>query len=209
MELKVFLWVLGRKWWIVLPTYAATLVATVLFTLNQVPVYQAELTLYVRPLAEIDDINTYVRSLDVLSKSSEVTSTYAQVASSRMVKNQVAAVLGLSEQDKEMLAVDSRPRSGSNAIEVTVEGRNPALVTDFANAVGDYAVLSAAELYENLEMVVLDQASEPSAPIRPKKERYFAAGAVLGLVLGIGLALLVHSWQTSPPGEPGSKTAEG
>lgn len=208
MELKAFLWLLGRKWWIIIPTYAITLVVTVLFTLNQAPVYQAEMTLYVRPMAQIDDVNQYVRSLDVLSKSPEVLSTYAQLGSSRQVKNQVAELLGLSRQDSDALVVTSEPLTGSNTIEVAVEGLDPALVTDFANAVGDYAVLSSVGLYEYLEMAVLDRASEPSVPIRPNRERYFAAGAILGLVLGVGLALLVHSWQTSPPGEPGSGSPE-
>jgi capsular polysaccharide biosynthesis protein len=208
MELKALLLLFARKWWIILPTYVVTLAATVFFTLNQAPVYQAGVMLYIRPLAEIDDVNQYVRSLDVLSKSSEVTSTYAQVASSRKVKNQVADVLGLSEQDRLMLEVESEHQSGSNTIEVTVEGPDSALVSDFANAVGDYAVLSASELYEYLELVVLDQADQPTTPIRPQKQRYFAVGAVLGLVLGVGLALLVHSWQTSPPGKPAPKTKE-
>jgi len=160
------------------------------FTFTQAPTYKATATFIVAPASSFDDMRSFVSGLDTLSKRAEIASTYAEVASSRMIKKAAANELGLSQVQKQTLTVESQLLAGTNVIEITVEGNDPALVRDFANMVGDKTIAYVQELYEVYDLKPLDRAVAPAFPIKPNKVLNLALGMVSGLVLGAGLAFL-------------------
>ena len=188
MEIKAYLRILGRYWWLVVLAFVVTLTATIVLTWTQEPVYESSATFIVAPKISLDDVRDFVDGLEVLSRRAEIASTYAQVASSRRIKEQAANELGLSPEQKESLRVNGQLLAGTNVLEITVEGNDPALVRDFANMVGAETLVYAEELYEAYELNLLDNAAFPSAPIRPNKPLNLSLGVVFGLVLGAGLA---------------------
>lgn len=95
------------------------------------------------------------------------------------------------------MSVSSRVRSGTNMIEITVEGTNPQLVQQFANQIGQSTLEYVNVLYEVYDMNILDDAVLPVAPIRPDTKMNLALSVVLGFVFGVGLALLLGSMSFS------------
>jgi diguanylate cyclase (GGDEF)-like protein len=198
MELRAYLRILIGKWWIVLPAFLITLTSTTVFTFTQVPVYQATATFVVTPNASFEDVRSYLSGLDVLSRRTEISTTYAEVANSHHIKNLAADELGLSPAQKRSLSVDSQLQAGTNILETTVTGNDPILVRDFTNAVGTQIVAYIQELYEMHELKPLDQATLPTSPIKPNKGLNLALAGILGLALGAGLAFLAEYLQAPP-----------
>ena len=196
MELKILLRTLLRKWWIVLPVLLVTFTFTVVLTFTQAPTYSVTATFVVAPNASFGDVKNFVNGLDILSRRAEIATTYAEVASSRLIKQEAATELNLSPEQRKSLSVESRLVAGTNVLEITVEGNDPAVVRDFANTVGTKTMTYARDLYEAFDLKSLDQATLPASSIKPNKKLNLALGAVLGLVLAGGIAFLSEYLQT-------------
>lgn len=188
MELKIYLRILLSKWWIVVPVFLVTLTATIVFTFSRVPVYSSTATFVVAPNAAFEDVRSFASGLDILSRRTEIASTYAEVAGSRLIKQK--ALESLDIPSTEELVVEGKLRAGTNVIEIAVEGNNPALVRDIANVVGTETMMYAQDLYETYILKQLDEASLPSAPVRPNKLLNLGLGLAGGIILGVGLAFL-------------------
>jgi len=196
VELKIYLRVLLKKWWIVSPAFLVTITATIVLTFTQAPTYRSVATFIVAPGRSFEDMRSFVSGLDTLSKRAEIASTYAEVASSRMIKSQAASELGLTADEKRSLTVESQLLAGTNVIEIAVEGNDPLLVRDFANMVGEKTIVYVEELYEVYDLKPLDPAITPAAPVKPNKVLNLALGVFSGLVLGGGLAFFSEYLQT-------------
>jgi diguanylate cyclase (GGDEF)-like protein len=190
MELKIYLRVLLRKWWMVLPVFLITFTTTIVLTFTQAPTYRATATFVVAPNSSFEDVRSFVSGLDVLSRRAEIARTYAEVTASRLIRQDAADELNLSWDQRRSLSVGSRLLAGTNVIEVTAEGNDPVLAKDVANVVGIKATAYVEDLYEAFEMKPLDEATLPASPIKPNKKLNLALGAILGLTLGGGLAFL-------------------
>ena len=196
MELKIYLRILLKKWWIVLPAFLITFTSTIVFTFTQAPTYRAVATFVVTPTSSFEDIKSFASGLDMLSRRTEIATTYTEVAISHLIRNQASEILGLSQSQRENLAVESKLRAGTNVLEITVEGSDPVLVRDFANTVGVQTIAYVQDLFETYSLSPLDEAATPDFPTRPNKMLNLALGGVFGLTLGVGLAFLSTYLQT-------------
>jgi hypothetical protein len=112
------------------------------------------------------------------------------------------------------ISVNGRLLSGTNVVEIAVEGPNPALVRDFAATVGTHTATFVKRVYGMYELEVLDEAAASSSPVTPRTLLNLLLGAVAGLVLGAGLALLsAYLWapakgRVPEPGPVLQKTVE-
>jgi len=190
MELKTYIRILMRKWWIVIPAFLITFTSTMAFTFAQAPTYRATATFVMSPSAAQGDVRAYVDYLDIMSRRTEIANTYTQVAMSNQIRQGVVTALGLSPAQDEKIDVESKQRAGTNVLEVAVEGSDPVLIADYANRIGAATIAYAEKLYEAYPLTPLDLASPPVDPLKPNKPLNLAVGAALGLVLGVALAFL-------------------
>jgi diguanylate cyclase (GGDEF)-like protein len=196
MELKIYLRTLLKKWWVILPVFLITFTATVVFTFTQASTYEAVATMIVAPAGSVGDVRGFANNLDILSSRTQIASTYAEVASSRSVRQEATQALNLSPDQAKSLIVGSKLRAGTNVLEITVEGNDPIVVADFANKVGEKTMAYAQKLYESYSVTTLDPARPPIEPIKPDRKLNLALGAMLGLALGVGLAFLSEYMQS-------------
>lgn len=189
MELKFYLRVLLKKWWIVVPTFLVTLTTVVVITYTQTPVYSATATFVIAPASSFSDVGSYASGLSILSKQGEIIATYNEVAASSRIKKMAAESIGL--ESTKGYSVSGDLIKGSNVMLVTVKGPEPTVVRDLTNAIGRVTIDYVDELYEIYIISPLDEAKLPLSPISPNKKRNIGLAAVLGLVLGTGIAFLV------------------
>jgi len=196
MELRTYLRVLFKYWWLVLIVFVIALGFTAWFTFSQVPIFESSATFIVRPTLSAEDARSELSGLDVLGRQGDIASTFAEMANSRQIKDKAAERLGISSSQRRSLSVDSQLVAGTYLLKITVEGPDPELIRDFANMVGDETIEFVEELYVTYELVTLDPATVPSLPSTPNKILNLALGAALGLVLGGGLAFLAYYLQS-------------
>jgi diguanylate cyclase (GGDEF)-like protein len=190
MELKVYLNILQKKWWIVLPIFLVTLTAGILFTYTQTPIYSATTTYTVVPSASFSDLNSFANGLDMLGRRDEIATTFAEIASSRRIKQLAMDSISLESGAGEDYLVSGRLRAGTNIIEFTVQGPDPIITRDLANAIGAATEEHVQGSYEVFALRSLDEAMMPEGPISPNKRLSLTLAALLGMILGGGLAFL-------------------
>jgi len=199
MELKTYLNTLIRKWWIVIPAFLITLTSGVVFTYTRTPIYSATTTYIVAPSSSFEDVRSFTSGLSTLSQRDEIATTFAEVASSRRIKNLALKSLALKSLALESgsgYSINNQLRRGTNIIEIEVVGPDPVITRDLANAVGATIEEYAQGLYEVFTLVLLDEATIPNKPISPKTTNNLILAAILGLLLGGGLAFLAEYLET-------------
>ncbi len=194
MELRLYLQMLRRGWWmVVLTALAATTVALAL-SFMATPIYRASTTLVVSPNVEAysaQDQAKIVSSLVALDKRS-IVGTYAEVLNSARIYKDALAELGLSEEQAEQYTHVAVVLPDANILELSVEGPDPVLTAALANKIGRNAVRYISDLYSVYRINILDPASVPTKPVRPQPARDAALAFTLGVLLG---ALLVFVWE--------------
>ena len=190
MELIIFLRLLLKRWWIITIMVIVCVFGAFLLSALQTPIYSSSATYVVSPSPRILNGTSYLSGLSVLGGQPAVTNTYASIAASASVKENAGVALGLNPAQTKSLSVFSRVQTGTNIIEITVEGEDPVLVQAFTTEIGLSAIDYVSKLDGVYDLRLLDGAMSPESPIKPNKRLNLIMGAVLGLVLGGSIAFL-------------------
>lgn len=198
MELKAYWRILRRRWWLVLFGFAVVFGLTWALTSRRPPIYEASTTFVIRPRVSESSVGEeFVRALDIVSRRVEINTTFAEVATSRLIKKQSIERLGLSSAEQQGLKVSARVIGGTNVMEISVEGPDPQITRDFANAIGAETVAYVGQLYDVFELEPLDEANLPRTPSRPNVPLNLAMGGVLGVALGACLVFVMQYLETA------------
>jgi diguanylate cyclase (GGDEF)-like protein len=190
MELKLYLQMLQRSWWIVLLTALAALCIALLAAYFLPPKFRSSTRLIVSPnLTAITDEREVVNAIEALDKRS-IISTYAEVINSGRVYDETTASLGIPSEVLEDYTYSTVVLPDANILEFSVEGPNPELVALIANNVGSRAIEFITNLYTSYNIDILDVAPVPDSPISPQPLRDSILAFGLGLVIGAVLAII-------------------
>jgi capsular polysaccharide biosynthesis protein len=137
----------------------------------------------------------------MVSRRVEINTTFAEVASSKLIKKQALEETEYSDSVRENLSVSAVVLGGTNILEITVEGPKPEIAQEYCDLVGQKTVEYVASLYDVFELQPLDSASLRTTPIRPNLLFNLLLGVFLGGGLGAGLSFLVE-FIVSPYTEP-------
>jgi capsular polysaccharide biosynthesis protein/GGDEF domain-containing protein len=192
MEVIAYVRILIKNWYLFLLGLMVTVIATLLFTLNQPKLYQAKASFVIRPRASLIVDDEFVSTLDTLSRRIEINNTFAEVADSRLIKQLAAGRLDLENSQLSGLSVNSRVLAGTNVLEITVKGKDPDLIRDFTGAVSAELITYVSELYDVFELGQLDEAETPRQPVSPKTKLNLMLGVALGSALGLALVFVAE-----------------
>ncbi|UXA20629.1 polysaccharide biosynthesis tyrosine autokinase [Mycobacterium sp. SMC-4] len=194
MNLHDFVKLLRARWITVCVTIAATLLGAVAFTLMTTPLYEASTRLFVSTTAGASLAETYQGN----RFSQERVVSYAELLMGETLAQRTVDKLGLDMSASELAAnVKATAKLDTVLINVAVLDKSPVRARDIANTLSDEFVSMVRELETpeggdrpDSRVVVEQRASIPSSPVLPKAETNIAVGLILGVVLGIGFALV-------------------
>ena len=189
MELRYYLRMLQRGWWIIAITALAALNVALVAAYVATPIYQASARFVVSPNPELIKAADVLNSLATLDKRS-IVSTYAEFLQSARIFQETVAGLGLNPDDLSDYSVLAVVLPDANILELSVEGPDPQLTALLANNVGQRGIDYIKTYYQVYDITMLDPATPPTEPISPQPVRDAGLSLVLGAVLGIALAIL-------------------
>ena len=205
MELKDYIRIVRKRWRIIVAVTLVVLAGAALATALSPKVYQAQTQLFVSTSGGSD-------SSALLSGSNftqQRVLSYANVITTPTVLDPVIGTLKLNTTAAQLGdQITATVPLNTVLIEVAVTNTDPRVAAEVADAVGKQFTKTVADLESvnkgqssPVKVSIVSAPTVPTAPISPKPTRNLALGVVLGLLLGLGLALLRDLLDTTIKGE--------
>ncbi|MBB0992408.1 polysaccharide biosynthesis tyrosine autokinase [Dietzia sp. SLG510A3-30A2] len=198
MDLRDLLSVLRARWIIIV---AATLIGGLValgMSLLTTPTYQSKIQFYVTVAGGDSAAAAYqgslgaqqrVQSYAALVKSTDITQQVVDAAGADLTAGQVATKTAATADAKTVL------------LNVAVTDSDPQRALQLARGFGDVlpAAINRLETPDGggpalAKLTVVNPPALPTSPVAPKTEQNVAIGLVLGLLVGIGIALLINTF---------------
>jgi receptor protein-tyrosine kinase len=187
---------LRSRWIIIGVTVVVTSAVVVATTLLTTPLYQASTRLFVSTTTGRSASEIYEGTLSSQKRSL----SYAKLITGESLAQRTADKLHLDlSADALRQKVRVSASSDTVLIDVSVLDPSPTKARDIANALSDEFVVMVRELETpanggrpDARVTVQQHASLPTSPVIPRTTRNVVFGLALGLLLGIGLAVLRH-----------------
>jgi len=194
MELTDYIRILRKNWMIIVIATLVGVGVAAAWSLTRTPQYEAQSTVFVSTQAG--------STIGELQQGSNFTQarvqTYTNLVRTPIVVNPVIAELGLGKTANELAAtVEASAALNTTLITITVTSPDPVEAADVANALGA-SLKSVVERLETpngtdvspVRIERVKDALPPLSPSSPNVPLNLALGALVGLALGIGVAVL-------------------
>lgn len=197
MDLRDLLSVLRARWIVIV---AATLLGGLLalgMSLLTTPTYQSRVQFYVTVSAGDSASAAYQGSLGAQQR----VQSYAELVSSATVAQEVVDSSGVDRAAGEVASsVTAAAESSTVLLAVSVTDTNPERALRIAEGYAEVLpeAINRLETPDGggpalAKLTVVNPAVLPTTPVAPRTEQNVAIGLVLGLLAGIGIALLVNT----------------
>ncbi len=200
MTFREFLSVLGARWRIIALSLLSVIAATAVTTMLTPATYTASAKIFFSATDPTPQAGK--QNVPFALPASDLT-TYLEVLTQPPVTDPLRAKLGLAPGTP--LGLSGELAQTAPMMTITSTGEDPELVARVANAVGPVlAEVSTVRKFSPLlaangqaiQSETITPANAPETPTSPNAKRNLLIGGLLGLALGIGLALLTHTLDT-------------
>jgi len=201
MELRGYLAMLRRQWILVAAVLGLAIALGALFTLRQTPMYASSVTFFVTTPSGDTTTSAYtgglfsqqrVKSYADLLQGDRLASAVIQDARLPMTPGQLQQEISASSKPDTVLltatVTDPSPQR-AQLIATTIGRQFAKLVADLETPPGAKAAALKVEVVETPQL--------PTSPVSPRPTRNIGLSAVVGLLLGFGLAVLRETLDTS------------
>ncbi|MEN4450260.1 polysaccharide biosynthesis tyrosine autokinase [Mycobacterium sp. SM3041] len=194
MKLQDFLKLIRARWITVCLTVVIVVLGALIITVTTTPLYRASTRLFVSTAAGNSLTDIYQGN----RLSQERVLSYTQLLMGRTLAERTIKKLEMNVSPEALqAAVTATAKPDTVLIDVGVLDESPGQAAAIANALSDEFVNVVRELetpaggtVPDARIVVEQHASVPTAPVIPKTARNLVLGLVVGLLGGVGLALL-------------------
>ncbi|MET7514572.1 polysaccharide biosynthesis tyrosine autokinase [Streptomyces sp. NPDC005480] len=201
LDLRAFLKALAQRWLSITALTLLGLGAGIAFTSYSTPQYQADSQIFVstRTTSNISELN------EGSAFSQARVQSYADIISSPQIAKSVIGRLGLEMTPAQLAEhISATVKLNTVLIDITVTDTSPHRAAWIANSVAN----EASRLLVSLEtptgqraapvsIGITRDAEPPTAPISPRPLLDAAVGLLAGLVIGVGLAVLRETLDTT------------
>lgn len=200
MELRDYLRVLRTRWMVIVAGVLVVVAAAAALTFTTTPQYASTARLYVSSAQ-----SNSAMALQSGQLSAQRIASYANLVQSRELAQAVIDDLGLPMRPGELAGkVSAEVIPSTVLLQIRVVDPDPAqaqaLAQGYAQGMSDMIrelETPAGKTVPPIKATIVDAASRPVAPFSPQPVRNLGAGLLLGLLFGLGLALLRDTLDTS------------
>jgi capsular polysaccharide biosynthesis protein len=189
----VFLRALRRRLWTILLVALMPMGLALAFSFVQTPTYVASNLILVGQKGTNISSPNLVGDVQGLQESTE---TMAKAVDTRPIAEEVVERLDLRESSQDLLDnLSAEPVALTQFIEVTYEDSSPERAQRIVNTVGEAfsdRVALVSPSANSITATVWEDAAMPESPVSPNPVRNGIGALALGLLLGVGLALLLE-----------------
>jgi len=185
-----------RLWLIVMSTVIAATIAGIISFLVMTPIYQASTQILVNQTERQSEAFT---SQDIQTDL-QLINTYNVVIKSPAILNKVIEELGLDETAASLNSrVTVNSEQNSQVVNVTVQDSNQKQAVEIANTIANVFEQEIPQLMNVDNVNILSPAVMPDSPtpVKPDPMLNMAIGAVIGLMIGVGIAFLLEYLDTT------------
>jgi receptor protein-tyrosine kinase len=194
LEIKDLLRVARRRWPTIVFFFLFALVGSGALTYTQTPLYQSQARIFISTDTTGNSIEAANASLFTIQR----VKSYAELATSRELMLRVISKLNLNMTPAQLAAkITSQVNQDTVIIVLTVKDPSPAVAQQIANAeslaLADYLTEVEAPTdggSSPTKATVFDPASYSAHQVSPKPALNLALAALLGLLIGYGVAVL-------------------
>jgi capsular polysaccharide biosynthesis protein len=187
-ESRVVLRGLVRGWWIVVLALAVALAVAWWLTGRETPVYSAEALVVVTPSSELQANDELLDAIEALERRT-VVATFARLPRAPETKRRAAERMGVEPREIRTYWVGASVVPSTNVIRIEVQGPDAERAAAVANEVSAATRREARRLYRIYSLREMAAAEVPRRPVRPDLRRNLAVAAVLGLFVGLTVAV--------------------
>ncbi len=201
MELRDYVRILRKSWVLIVVLTLASVAAAAAFSLLQQPSYSATSKVFVSTqssgtTSELAQGNNF---------SVQRVKTYVDLMATPLVLSPVIDSLGLETTvDRLVLKISASAPLDTSIIAITALDADPERAAAIANAasksltavVGDIETPGGADAVSPVKLTLAQEAVAPTLPDSPNVPLNLALGALVGLALGLGAAVLREAFDT-------------
>lgn len=170
----------------------ATILATVVSFFLIKPKYEASTKLFIGKETSATGAESTYNSSDVLMYQNLLKTYVDVIKTNDLIGNAISGkdISTSSEAIKDTLKVEAVASTQILKISYTSTDRNES--KDVVDAVATQFITTSKELIGNANVKVVESVTLPESPVSPNKKMNIAIAGLLGLMLGVGLALLLE-----------------
>lgn len=173
---------------VVVPFVAIAVTAFVCWNILP-PTYTATTTMYVLNRASDETI-----SYTDVNTSTLLVNDYQALASSNRVQDGAAGLVGLENLDDYKVTISLQ--SSTRLISVDVEGMEPAMTANVANAIANKLSECIVDVMKVENISMIDIAVPPDEPSGPQSLRDTVLAGVIGLIVSVGIVVSMEALNT-------------
>jgi capsular exopolysaccharide synthesis family protein len=137
MSIRNYISIIGRRIWVIVVTFVATMVIVVVGTRFLTPIYQASTTL------RIATSSLTQTNYQDYQYSDRLMNTYIEISASESVKTELMKRLNLAKAPD----IKSEILPNTELIKITLEDPNPIMAANEANTLADILIAQSSQLY--------------------------------------------------------------
>ena len=177
-------------------TIVAVVIAVALSFYFITPIYQANTQILINQKGSSEGMYSWSQ----IETDIQLINTYNDIIKSPVILSKVIEELKLDttlEEFTKQLTLSNE--SNSKVLNIEVEDSNPEQAANIANITAEVFKEQVPSLMnvDNINILSAAKVSENPSPVKPNKTLNIAIGAVVGIMLGIGLAFLLEILDTT------------
>jgi capsular polysaccharide biosynthesis protein len=198
IDIREFFKILRKRIWLIIAITVISALASFYISYYILkPTYEAKISVVIIKAQE----NTQNQQYDYndIIMYQDLIKTYAQIAKSRTVAEKALELLELNNiKTKSLLGqILVQPQEGTQIMDLMIRDLEPIMAKDKLNAIATAFIEEATRIFPNGNVQIIDDVITPENPISPNKKSNVIIALFLGLLVSIGLAVFMETFDST------------